>query len=196
MDNRQRPLVVRGACESAAGGGHLDVLQWLRSTGHPWGTDTCYEAARGGHLEVLRWARANGCPWNKDTCHGAAEAGRLEALQWARATAARGACVHARKRPRKATWRCFSGRTPTDVHGMRIRAHMRQGTGDLEVLKWAKTNGCPWGGYTCVCAARNGRLEVLQWARANGCPWDKAMCMREATKGKHADVVAWLRSLD
>ena len=28
----------------------------------------CMKAAKGGHLEVLQWARANGCPWGVVTC--------------------------------------------------------------------------------------------------------------------------------
>lgn len=39
----------------------------------------------------------------------------------------------------------------------------------MEVLKWAKENGCLWDEWTCVEAARRNRqLEVLKWARENG----------------------------
>ena len=44
--------------------------------------------------------------------------------------------------------------------------------GHLEVLQWARANGCPWDQRTCAYAATGGHLEVLQWARANGCPWN------------------------
>ena len=40
--------------------------------------------------------------------------------------------------------------------------------GDLEGLKQARGNGCPWNEDTCALAAHNGHLEVLQWARQNG----------------------------
>jgi hypothetical protein len=33
----------------------------------------------------------------------------------------------------------------------------------------------------CSTAARGGHLEVLQWARANGCPWDEDL-FRAAAK--------------
>ncbi|MDA9097840.1 ankyrin repeat domain-containing protein [bacterium] len=50
-------------CSAAARGGHLEVLQWLRSgAACSWNRDTCLAAAKGGHLETLWWARANGCP--------------------------------------------------------------------------------------------------------------------------------------
>jgi len=42
--------------------------------------------------------------------------------------------------------------------------------GQLEVLQWLRTNGCPWNADTCSVAATGGHLEVLQWLRANGCP--------------------------
>ena len=67
-------------CMWAAGGGHLEVLQWAHEKGCPWDAEqwkesetfdgcpgpvmTCSEAAEGGHLEVLQWAHQNGCPWN------------------------------------------------------------------------------------------------------------------------------------
>ena len=44
--------------------------------------------------------------------------------------------------------------------------------GSLEVLKWARSNGCDWDYRTCAWAAENGHLEVLKWARSNGCDWD------------------------
>ena len=60
------------ACESAAEGGHLEVLQWLHVNDCPWDEDVCTEAARGGHLEMLKWARSENCPWDVDKCLEAA----------------------------------------------------------------------------------------------------------------------------
>ncbi|CAN0532375.1 unnamed protein product, partial [Ectocarpus sp. 12 AP-2014] len=41
--------------------------------------------------------------------------------------------------------------------------------GHLEVLVWARENGCPWNERTCVNASRGGHDDVLRWAIANGC---------------------------
>ena len=41
--------------------------------------------------------------------------------------------------------------------------------GHLDVLKWARENGCEWDSDTCSDAALNGHLSVLKWARKNGC---------------------------
>ena len=42
--------------------------------------------------------------------------------------------------------------------------------GHLEVLQWAREQGCPWDFMTICAAEQNGHLEVLQWAREHGCP--------------------------
>ena len=62
--------------------------------------------------------------------------------------------------------------------------------GNLEILKWARENGCPWDKRTCENAARNGHLELLKWARENGAPWDDETCA-SALKGKHFEVVKY-----
>src|SRR4051794_23878315 len=62
--------------------------------------------------------------------------------------------------------------------------------GHLEVLKWARANGCPWDVYTCANAAGGGHLEVLKWARANGCPWNVSTCNFAAQSG-HLEVLKW-----
>jgi hypothetical protein len=43
--------------------------------------------------------------------------------------------------------------------------------GHLEVIQWARANGCPWDEHTMlVSVAHGGHLEVLKWLRENGCP--------------------------
>jgi cytohesin len=39
------------------------------------------QAAGGGHLEMLQWARANGCPWNEKELHIAAQNGHEAVVQ-------------------------------------------------------------------------------------------------------------------
>jgi hypothetical protein len=65
--------------------------------------------------------------------------------------------------------------------------------GHLEVLQWARANGCGWGISTCHEAARGGHLEVLQWARANGCAWNASTCC-EAARGGHLATLQWARA--
>ncbi|WZN65405.1 hypothetical protein HKI87_12g69630 [Chloropicon roscoffensis] len=67
--------------------------------------------------------------------------------------------------------------------------------GHLEVLKWLRAKGCPWGISASASAAECGHLEVLQWMRAQDppCPWDSNVCY-EAAFGGHLDVLRWARS--
>ena len=53
----------------------------------------------------------------------------------------------------------------------------------LEVLKWARANGCPWDWRTCSEAAYGGHLELLRWARENGAPWTETTRRNAASKG-------------
>src|SRR2546427_226255 len=63
--------------------------------------------------------------------------------------------------------------------------------GHLEILKWARENGCKWETWTCAYAAKNGHLEVLKWARGNDCgqrcDWNSYTCANAAENG-HLEV--------
>ena len=67
--------------------------------------------------------------------------------------------------------------------------------GNLEILKWARENNCPWDESTCSHAARGGHLEILKWARENGCPWDENTCSYAAFGG-HLEILKWARAND
>ena len=38
-------------------------------------------------------------------------------------------------------------------------------------MQWLRGEGCPWNWVTCEYAVKKGRVEVLRWARENGCHW-------------------------
>eukprot|EP01051_Picozoa_sp_SAG22_P000429 SAG22_NODE_11_length_35583_cov_107.128790_29_plen_345_part_00 len=65
--------------------------------------------------------------------------------------------------------------------------------GYLDVLQWARANGCDWSASTCSAAARGGHLEVLQWLRENGCDWNWQTCEAAAFHG-HLEVLQWARA--
>ena len=65
-------------------------------------------------------------------------------------------------------------------------------SGNLEVLKWARENGCEWNRSTCSNAAFGGHLEVLKWALSNGCEWNRYTCSNAALGG-HLEVLKWAR---
>ena len=159
------------ACELAALGGNLVMLQWARARGAVWNIHTCANAARSGNLEMLQWARGAGCDWDWHTCARAARGGHLAVLQWARGA---GCDWHGSK-----GW-CTTGA----ARG-----------GHLAVLQWARGGGCGWNHNTCMAAAQEGRLEVLQWLRSGSmgvCKWNICQCARAAQLGGHLAVVQWI----
>ena len=52
----------------------------------------------------------------------------------------------------------------------------------------------------CTYAALNGHLEVLQWARENGCPWDERDKLNYQQKTTHPlcnySALKWLHDKD
>ena len=53
----------------------------------------------------------------------------------------------------------------------KLRCYNAAEYGWLEVLKWARINGCPWDKHTCYWVAEaRGHLEVVKWVRNYGCP--------------------------
>ena len=68
-------------------------------------------------------------------------------------------------------------------------------SGNLEVLKWARSSGCAWDESTCSAAAKGGHLTLLRWAKENGCPSDATTCAA-AAGGGHLEVLMWAREND
>ena len=136
-----RKLWDEYTCRCAAHGGHLEVLQWLRAKGCPWGTSASNNAARRGHLEVLQWMRDQDppCPWDSDVCYQAALKGHLDVLRWMRS---QGCPWHDRAPCAAAVG------------------------GHLKVLKWLIKEGCPYDKRKCRRSAQYGgerSRKVLEW---------------------------------
>src|SRR5271155_5399766 len=55
--------------------------------------------------------------------------------------------------------------------GKHLQCHEIAAEGSLELLKWARFEGCAWDSLTCCRAAFKGHMELLKWARSEGCPW-------------------------
>ncbi|CAN0470991.1 unnamed protein product, partial [Scytosiphon promiscuus] len=72
-------------CECAAGGGHLELLQWAKAQRCALGT-ACLPAIRHGHLDTLKWLVANGCFRTNIAAATAAVAGHIHILEWMHAS--------------------------------------------------------------------------------------------------------------
>jgi len=73
-----------------------------------------------------------------------------------------------------------------------VKLQIKEFVVSVQLLAWAKENGCPWEASVCSWAARGGYLEVLQWARNHHCPWSASTCKRAAVGG-HLEVLKWAR---
>lgn len=73
-------------CTTAAARGDLPLLQWIHEHGCPWTQDEVFEAAAGGgHINILEWGLESGVVFDEMTCGAAAKGGSLETLQFLRA---------------------------------------------------------------------------------------------------------------
>ena len=74
-------------CFSASRRGDMEMLQWLREQGCPWGDSTCCmeAAAEIGDLALLQWMQQQWCGWWcgwGNALLRAAGAGHLHVVQW------------------------------------------------------------------------------------------------------------------
>ena len=65
--------------------------------------------------------------------------------------------------------------------------------GWLDLLMFARKNGCDWNELVCSHAAENGYLEILKWAKENGCKWDRWTCSYAAENG-HLTILKWAKN--
>ena len=54
---------------------------------------------------------------------------------------------------------------------------------NVDSLRYAHENGCPWDEDTCYEAAKNGNLECLKYAHKNGCEMESFVCDLAAENG-------------
>ena len=89
-------------------------------------------------------------------------------------------------------WLCGEGGFAMDERVMRFAAL----GGNLELVQFLRGEGCPWDWQTCLWAVDKGHVEVLRWARENGCLRTAGTRDRAAEKLGYTDdlgnVVDWL----
>ena len=66
-------------------------------------------------------------------------------------------------------------------------------TNKLEFLKWAReVKHCEWDEKTIKVAAFKGNLEMLKYCFSNGCPCDEEKSCKQAAGGGHLDCLRFL----
>jgi hypothetical protein len=71
--------------------------------------------------------------------------------------------------------------------------------GHLDVLKYARENGCLWDVSSlcrsmCINAVIGGNVECLKYVREHKCPMDSRTCDKAAEYGR-LEMLKYLRSL-
>jgi len=201
----------RKSFSAAAGGGHMDVVQWLQhlDKGRLTCTDACVGAASGGHVAVLKFLYLRmhiGHPAvDGDSMmayvrcmQAAAFGGHFEVLCWLRNVfpVCKGinVCEQA----------AAGGHVKLLCHmhcawGLSCQPSLRRSgcavaaarNGHLRVLRWMLEFDLQLHDDACAAAAGGGHIAVLQWLRERGVPWTQD-CFRSAIQNGHIHVLQWL----
>jgi hypothetical protein len=134
-------------CKNAATGGHVNVLEWLRSENtRITASEICYAAAIKGHLNVIKWLESlttnSGMFIREIAAPVAARNGRLNIIEW------------------------FYSEDKNSVKKSHAVCAAR--CGHLELLKWMRKNGIDIGAECGIAAAGAGSLNVLAWLLKKG----------------------------
>ena len=153
-------------------GGNMDVVVYAHKHDVPWDVSVSTLAAAYSSIDIVKWLITHDCPHNSMLCYNAARHGHFELLKWA------------------VDYGCLYG-TPTLLGAA--------AGGQLEIVKWLyETKNIVWHFQTCQHAARRHHLEVLRYARANGCPWGDRVwefadpLRQTAQSNKAKEMSAWL----
>jgi hypothetical protein len=168
-----RGTLTRNVAAGAAGGGHLEALQFLDDRGCKIDGSTCSAAARGGHLHVLKWLHEKMFLFCYDTFTLIAESGNLEALFWAH--------------------NCAGGFPEEFCQGICLAA-VRGGNIDM-IVTLANLLDFELDSRCAVAAASGGNLQILHFLVEMRCP-GLDQCARAALDAGHLHVMRYLHSLD
>lgn len=163
--HKQGARLSEDMVRSAAKGGQIEVLNWLKGKVFFTGLEY-FDAGIEGHLTTVQWLYAN---YGRDVlqlaCNGAAKGGHLAILKWAM--------------------------TQNAIFNKEIFNYAADGM-HFDVMQWLLSNGCPWDERVCSNIAAHGRLDLLQWVRERGCPWDHETT-RNAAMFDHLPLLRWAR---
>jgi len=75
-----------------------------------------------------------------------------------------------------------------DPQGVTTEAVRRN---DFELLRCARSHGCPYDDRTFWLAIKRGSLKMVKWMHRDGAPYDRAYCLRESWGIPH--VEHWIK---
>jgi hypothetical protein len=131
--------------------------------------------ARSGDIELLNWVE-------KQYINQLGPNGRLVTLM-----------SGLRSRPNLKAFRWLLARAPNEWEVSGCAAYAIDGR--LDLIRYARKRGCPWGETVCYIAARNGYIGLLKWLREAEAPFDANRIFEAAAAGGHTNITAWLMML-
>jgi F-box domain len=135
----------------AAGVGHVDFLEWADRMNLPVGHgDLTDMAICHGQIKVLTWLKSHHKINHSQIMRYNVETGNLEVIRWAISNK-------------------YLIQTTTTINELIRR-------GELEMVKFAHENGCPWDHYSTLMAVSNSHHEIFNYLIENGCPHNKELC--------------------
>jgi len=153
---------------------HWEFLKWAVSMGCPLLGILATTMAIHGRKDMLKWFKENGGSYDKAMTLDLASEGKFDMLRW--------------------FWENGSPWFDSPFwHKQTFQAAAAHG--DIEFLRWLRTQHCPWDESVCARVAQTGNLKVLIWLKNEGCPMDVETPNSAILKG-HIDVVAWALAND
>jgi hypothetical protein len=147
------------AYKIAAGGGHLQILKWLRDNDDDgaWGSDDPFatsEALENGHWEAFQWLVEQGAPFDDTVMLEAlGTEGALDKVRWMRD-------------PKKVGGRVIPW--PNEFMFEALCAN------ESETARWALDNGCVFDPVLLSCL-NNDDYEIAKWLLSVDFGWDKSL---------------------
>lgn len=160
----------------AASNGQADCLRYALENGCECVGDECSLAARGGHVECLKVAREHGCSVTKEDCKTAAEHGHVQVVKYfvdvvKMKTALRGDLCLIAVRQGNIQMLQFLHSVGCPCDKSTMNAAASHDR--LECLRFLRETGSQWSAATSFIAVRSGNVECLRYMHSLGCAWDE-----------------------
>lgn len=143
------PVLSADLFARAARSGDVSRLEELQALNCPCDVRACAEAAMAGEIDTVQWLVENGYPTDARTMDGIANGGDCNELEWA-----------------------LESKVPMETTAHYFAANYASETGDVEVLEWLLSNGCPRNARPYDVAISDENDILLEWLYDNKYPMD------------------------
>jgi hypothetical protein len=157
-----------GTGAHAAGGGHVNVLSWLKEQGVVFDKNTMNAAALFGKVSTCAYLHAEGCPWNEATSFAAACRKHWDTVRWLREHGCPWytyrMCYQAAKAGDITAMTYVLQQDPEASSHLSFMLDCACTYGHLVAALWLRQRGVEWPNVLCSWPD-----HMVVWARAQGC---------------------------